>query len=150
MGNERSAGAVLFRGTANENTSFLLLKHVDGHWSFPKGHMLLGEDEFDCAIREIGEETGIAREQLEFVIGFERIIDYGYKKGNEKIHEETTYLLAAVIGVVPVTLSSEHTEYVWVGLDQALNYLKFESLDWVLRSANQFIQAEYRSPHIVH
>ena len=151
MKNERSAGAVLFSRTANGNVTFLLLRHIDGHWSFPKGHLVQGEDEFDCAVREISEETGIARKQLEFVPDFERTIDWGYKKEIEQIHEETTYLLAEVKKPVAVTLSEEHNEFVWAEAEKASDLLKFESLDWVLRSANQSILDEYqRSPHITH
>jgi bis(5'-nucleosidyl)-tetraphosphatase len=151
MKNERSAGAVLFSRTADGNVSFLLLRHIDGHWSFPKGHTVLGEDEFDCAVREISEETGITRKQLEFEPGFERTIDYSYKRENETIHEETTYLLAALKESIAATLSKEHDEFVWAGLDQALGLLKFESLEWVLRSANKFIHDECQSPpHIIH
>src|SRR5579859_4343099 len=129
MKNERSAGAILFAGT-NENTLFLLLRHKnDGHWSFPKGHIEVGEDEFDSAIREIAEETGITREEMQFVLGFQKTIEYVHKASDgEDIHKETTYFLAAVDGPISVALSHEHTDYVWVTLDQAFDLLKYENI----------------------
>lgn len=37
----------------------LLLKHVSGHWVFPKGHIEAGEDALQAALREVAEEAGV-------------------------------------------------------------------------------------------
>ncbi len=37
----------------------LLLKHVSGHWVFPKGHVEAGEDDLQAALREVAEEAGV-------------------------------------------------------------------------------------------
>ncbi|MDG6905583.1 MAG: NUDIX domain-containing protein [Nitrososphaerota archaeon] len=152
MENVRSAGVILFTTTQND-TSFLLLRHRDGHWGFPKGHMLSGEDEFDCAIRELKEETGVTREQIEFLVGVERTIDYSYERDGEKIHEETTYLLAnSMNGPVSVALlAEERNGYLWTDLRKALELLQFENLKWVLTSAYQLIRNErQKSARIVN
>jgi bis(5'-nucleosidyl)-tetraphosphatase len=151
--NERSSGAILFAGS-RENALFLLLKHKkNGHWSFPKGHIEEGEDEVDCATREITEETGISKQQLEFILDFQRTIDYVHKsREGEDIHKEATYLLAAVPSPISVALSDEHSEYVWASLSQALELLKYENIRWVLNSANRHIirtQGLDKKDHIV-
>lgn len=38
---------------------YLLVKGFTGKWSFPKGHREPNETPYECAIREIYEETGI-------------------------------------------------------------------------------------------
>ncbi len=133
---KRSAGVVLFTGD-RANPRFLLLKHIDGHWCFPKGHLLDGEDEIDCALRELEEETGIKREQLRFVMDFQRTIDYSYKRNNEVFHEESTFLLASVRSPVSISISSEHLDSTWATFEEAASLLRYENLVWVLASAKQ-------------
>ena len=37
-----------------------LIRHVAGHWAFPKGHPIKGETHKQTAIRELKEETGFS------------------------------------------------------------------------------------------
>jgi 8-oxo-dGTP diphosphatase len=51
---------VVWRRTGNGDTEVLLVhrpKYDD--WSLPKGKCGEGEDDFACAVREVGEETGL-------------------------------------------------------------------------------------------
>ncbi len=142
MKNERSAGVIVFSNDQSD-LSFLLLKHKDGHWGFPKGHMNPGEDEIDCAIRELSEETGISRKELEFEPGFQRMVDYSYRRNNEDVHEDTTYLLGAVPNPSNITLSNEeHTTFAWANIQEGLTLLQHENLRWVLKSAEKFLKDE--------
>lgn len=40
--------------------------HGSGTWAFPGGHLEHGEQIFDCAIREVTEETGLEITNLEY------------------------------------------------------------------------------------
>ena len=53
-----AAGCVVFR--RHNNVAEFLLEHRPRYddWSFPKGKKDKGETDFDCAIREVQEETG--------------------------------------------------------------------------------------------
>ena len=57
---EKSCGIVLFH-----SDEFLIIQHsvkpnvTEGHWDFPKGHVEENETEFETAVRELKEETGI-------------------------------------------------------------------------------------------
>ena len=55
MKKEKSCGAIIY----NNNNEVLVVKHTAGHWDFPKGHMEIGENEYQTAIREVKEETNI-------------------------------------------------------------------------------------------
>ena len=59
MAKELSSGIVVFF-RSKKSIEYLLLKHIQGHWSFPKGHIEEGETLEETAIRETFEETGIA------------------------------------------------------------------------------------------
>ncbi len=49
------AGGVVF----GPGGRVLLLKHVSGHWVFPKGHVEPGETQLQAALREVEEEAGV-------------------------------------------------------------------------------------------
>lgn len=56
---EKSCGAVVYRKTGG-TIKYLLVKNHNGRcWSFPKGHVEMGESEKETAAREIKEETGL-------------------------------------------------------------------------------------------
>ena len=66
---EKSCGIILY----NEKKEYLIIRHVAGHWDFPKGHVENSETEEETALREILEETG-----LEAIIfdGFRETVNY--------------------------------------------------------------------------
>lgn len=45
----------------------VLVTQKNGSYSFPKGHLIDGEDYLEAAYREIHEETGLEREELRLV-----------------------------------------------------------------------------------
>lgn len=49
------AGGVVFR----TDGAVLLLRHLEGTWVFPKGHIDPGEDALSAAVREVEEEAGL-------------------------------------------------------------------------------------------
>jgi 8-oxo-dGTP pyrophosphatase MutT (NUDIX family) len=56
----RAAGAVVWRRTRGKELEILVIhrpKYDD--WSIPKGKADPGETDFDCACREVAEETGV-------------------------------------------------------------------------------------------
>lgn len=56
---EKSFGVIPVFKQEN-NFTFCLIRHTEGHWGFPKGHQDIGESEQETATRELQEETGIS------------------------------------------------------------------------------------------
>ncbi len=100
---------------------FLLLKTLEsksqgGAWGFPGGKLEPGETPLDAVIRETREETGIElkRDAVHFFQKF-----YVRDLQTDFIYYTFKYVLDQ--GPVQVFLEpSEHTEYNWVSLDEAL------------------------------
>ena len=57
------AGGVVF----NREGRVLLVQYRDATWTFPKGHLEVGERPVDTALREVLEETGIAAQELDWL-----------------------------------------------------------------------------------
>lgn len=83
----------------------LLLCRVDGKgWELPGGHLNLGENFVNGAIREVYEETKIKINKLKLV----------YK-------EKDYRLFACRAKLLKVTLSNEHTDYKWANRAELLH-----------------------------
>jgi bis(5'-nucleosidyl)-tetraphosphatase len=138
MIDERSSGAVIFSNNKELNKSeFLLLHYASGHWDFPKGNIEDGEDEVQAAYREIFEETGI--QNVHFVEGFRKKIQYYYRRGDILIQKEVIFYLA-ITNTKEITLSNEHIGYAWKDYMEAMNQLTYKSAQDLLKEVKMFLE----------
>ena len=145
---EKSAGAVIFHYENNER-KFLLLHYPSGHWDFPKGHMEKGETEEMTLRRETFEETGI--QDLNIVSGFRKTISYFYnakgqerekrRKNGQNIHiwKKVVYY-GAETHEREIKISDEHTEYIWLPFDEALEKITFDNSKRVIKKLNHYLK----------
>ena len=77
MRQEKSCGAVIFRGEAAQR-DYLVLHSTQGHWTLCKGHVEGDETERETAAREIREETALS---VDFLDGFRAVITYSPRPG---------------------------------------------------------------------
>ncbi len=107
-----AAGVLVYRGAPIEE--FLLMQHAD-RLDLPKGHREEGEDDLSCALRELEEETGIQRKDLEIAPDFSWSLSYEVRpkrlKG-EVAKKVVTYYLAQLIRPAKIKLT-EHLGYQW-------------------------------------
>lgn len=134
MQNERSAGAVIFRG---KKRKYLLLFYQSGHWDLVKGHIEKGEKLKDTVLREAKEETGI--QDLKFFPGFEEKISYDFTKDHELISKEVIFFLAET-KTEKIILSNEHLDFVWLDYKEAVKKATFEQAKSLIRKAEMFLR----------
>jgi len=133
---ERSAGAVVFKGSTQEGRNYLLLLNA-GHWDFPKGNREAGESELQTVLREVAEETGLTN--LSIIPGFRRVIEYYYRREGKNIHKQVVYLLAQT-PVGEVTISKEHQGFGWFRYGEAVQRASFDNSKTILGEAEEYVK----------
>ena len=117
---KRKVQVYLFRRT-NSSVEFLLLKRTQalrGFWQPVTGTVEEGETPRQAVHREVNEETGL--KDLQHVIG--PVFSFMFVKNRIEFHEDVYGVEAANVSI---TLSSEHSEYRWVNLKEALELLHY-------------------------
>ncbi len=117
MEKEKSCGAIIF----NENIEVLIVKHTAGHWDFPKGHMEIGEDEYQTAIREVKEETNI---DVELIKEYRYEVHYSPK---ENVDKTVVFFLAKNKSNELIKQDEEIQNIGWFEYKEAIDILTYES-----------------------
>jgi len=131
-----SAGIVVYYKN-NSDITYLLLQYLHGHWDFVKGKLEPGENRHDAAVRELQEETGITAITLD--TNFSKSLSYIYTERDGIVTKKTVYFFIGRVTDTHITLSSEHIDYTWLPLEDALNQLTFKNARDVLKAAHEFI-----------
>ncbi len=107
----RAAGVLLV--TREQPREFLLMRHAS-RWDLPKGHCEPGESFRQAALREMEEETGIDRGQVELDEQFVFELKYPVQYPNRPhpVDKQVRYFLAT-IDTKPSLQLTEHVGYHW-------------------------------------
>lgn len=141
---ERAAGAIIIR-REGKHTYFLLLEYPrvsdssDTYWDLPKGHIEKGEKEIDTAKREVLEETGL--NDVVIIDGFKEWIKYAFRAEGKLITKVVTFYLA-LTHEKNITISYEHTGYLWLPYKEALTKLTYDNAREILKKAEEFLNAK--------
>ena len=99
-----------------------MVRHVSGHWSFPKGHPEEGETYLETAKRELAEETTLKLTRLLT----DKILKehYHYRFKGDPRDKTVTYFIGEVEGEVEIP-ARELIDSLWVSVDDAANRATF-------------------------
>lgn len=148
MQKEISAGIIIYRKT-QEGLKFLILYHGKGYWNFPKGKIEHEERSFQTAIREIREETGLLRKDLNIANNFKAYERFTFwrKIGEqkEKIFKIVIFYLAETDKKVILISDKEegqpHEGFGWFTYKEAMKVLtKNADSRKILSQAYQFLR----------
>ncbi|MGB2791156.1 MAG: NUDIX domain-containing protein [Candidatus Moraniibacteriota bacterium] len=105
------------------NFEVLLLKRTEARgsfWNVVNGTLECDESIVECRARELSEEAGI-KDVLRWS---DEINRFSFQ------YHESPFVVVVYAAEVPadqsVVLNEEHTEYRWVGFDEALQMMKFD------------------------
>jgi len=116
--------------------SILLLQYPQGHWSFPKGHIEdQDENHHYTALRELTEETGIKDVVIDE--SWNARTEYTFKRKGKDIPKEVFWYLAET-EELDVTLSHEHTNYLWLNFDDTEKHLTFDQEKEIINSVRKY------------
>ncbi len=132
---EKSCGAVVFYRESDEIIRILLVKnHNSRHWSFPKGHVELGEAEEFTAKREIKEETNL---DVKIYNGFREETDYC---PFGKIRKHVVFFLAESKSSRVKIQESEIDSYLWATVRQAHSLCSYDNDHKLIDKAIEYIK----------
>lgn len=121
---EKSCGCIII-----DEGKVLLVKQVEGHWGFPKGHVEENETEVQTAIREVKEETNI---DVEVNQNYRYEENYITDRGNNKT---VIYFLAKKISNDIINQECEVEEVKWFTVDEALKTITYDNSRELLKKA---------------
>ena len=134
MKREKSCGAVVYRYN-NDVLEVLLIRHrFGGHWSFPKGHVEEGENEFQTALREVKEETNLSIRLRE---GFRESVEYFPKP---YIKKQVVYFLGLSLGDTAKRQEEEISELRWVPIDDAERMVSFANDKNLISRSREYLK----------
>jgi len=137
----KSCGVLVFRNQPAR--SFLLMRHYN-RYDLPKGHVMAGESEMQCALRELEEETSITRQQIQFVRDYRYETTYTlidrHNSGTleERKIEKTVVIFMAWLNQQVTILPTEHIGFEWQDWKPPHNFHQ-GTIDGALHAAERYL-----------
>jgi len=135
---ETSAGGVVFR-TEGAECFYLLIRDSYQNWGFPKGHLENGEQPDAAALREVSEETGLAKLAIRANVD---TIAWDFRFRGRRIHKVCHfYLMESADSATKPQRSEGITACKWVRFDDAAKLLSYANARAVLTHAHELLSA---------
>jgi len=116
---------------------YLLLKHREGHWAFPKGMIKKNETLILCALRELKEETGLKNI---IILSEDITLKESYYIEKHKIHKTVYYFLAKSEEKKIKIDGDEILDFKWCEKNKAKEILTYNQSKNLLQKANEIIK----------
>jgi 8-oxo-dGTP pyrophosphatase MutT (NUDIX family) len=132
----KSCGVLVFR--REPEPAFLLMRHPD-RFDLPKGHVIEGESEVECAYRELVEETGFAEADVRLQDGFRFTNTYRFpSKRFGKTVEKTVVIFLGWLERDREVVLSEHEGHEWFRWQPPHRSIEPKTVDALLAAVERF------------
>lgn len=132
----------------NPKLSFLLMQKPN-RYDLPKGHIESGETEWECALRELYEETGIEANilHLDEVFRFSTTYQTCYQRFANKTIEKTKTVVIFLgwLQQEVVIKLSEHIGYTWIDWNPP-HLIQKQTIDPLLKQLEIYLTKNALSP----
>lgn len=140
---ETSAGGVVFRAGGAEPV-YLLIRDSYRNWGFPKGHLEKGEQPDAAALREVREETGLAKLELRSPVD---TIDWHFRFRGRLIHKVCHfYLMESAHSATKPQRAEGITACRWAPYAEAVKLLSYANARKVLAHAHAMVSGNGAQP----
>jgi bis(5'-nucleosidyl)-tetraphosphatase len=130
----RSCGVLVMR--RQPSLAFLLMVHRH-RLDLPKGHVEPGETDFECAMRELEEETGISSADIEIDDEFRHEVTYMVRTKRGLRPKRVVFFLGWLHENVEIQVT-EHPDYRWCEWSPP-HKIQAETVDGLLHAAEEFL-----------
>ena len=134
-----SAGGVAFRTHEGRIEVALISVGRDNRWQLPKGLVDRGESSEEAALREVREEAGIGTEMIDRIDRVEYWYFSNEQEQRVRYHKFVYFYLLRYKSGDVLDHDQEVNEARWVGIDDAIEMLAFESEKKVMERAKGLI-----------
>ena len=137
---EPTAGGIVFRHGKNGQVEILLIQDSKGRWTIPKGHIEEGETARQTAEREIQEETGLKKMQVQDWLGK---INFRYRRGNSLVLMTTEIFLVKAEGNgKDIKPEKWMTSIGWLSANEALDKIEYDDIGKLILLALKKIRTQ--------
>lgn len=121
---------------------YLIVQHLGGHWSFPKGHPKTGESELAAARRELAEETAIVDCRVLEQPRFEEHYEYVKRRTGKRIMKTVVYFIGYTDHLEVQVPADELRDHAWGDADATAARLTYEEGRRLLREVETWLDRE--------
>ncbi len=125
---EPTAGGIIYRQSPldGKTLEILLIADSKGRWTIPKGHIEEGETPRQTAQREINEETGLKKMDMQDRLGK---INFRYRRENTLVLMTTEIFLVRAQGdTSDITPQEWMKDIAWMPVNQALEKIAYDDI----------------------
>lgn len=135
---EPTAGGVIYR-LRNGEVEILLIQDAKDRWTIPKGHIEPGENAKQTAVREIGEEAGLAQVEVQGWLGK---INFRYRRMNKLVLMTTQVYLVKALGDTNDIQKEDWMNGIrWFKFMDAIDKIEYEDISKLMLLAMRRIRA---------
>lgn len=138
MHQEHSYGIIPYYRHPDGSLHFLTIQHRRGHWAFPKGGAEANESQWETALRELKEETGL--DIVKRISETPLTEHYHFMRRGMSVDKEVGYFLAEVEKKDLVLQEEEVQAYFWGRADQIMSRLSFPEVQRVFQMALDMLE----------